>query len=177
MPAKPVKDTKTVLDAKRGTAVWGMNALRSDALTHLLDDLVDLEKFGLSDENCDEVRRALEKLANRASELPDGSFWMTSVHSEIESFVEVYRRWNSSGPGPESEKQLHRVACVKDLRSVRQRISKRIRQNQYVIQHELDLKFVEDMYGALGGLVSALPETFKGLAKSMSRFEERKKTS
>ena len=61
--------------ADRGTALWGVNRFRSDALGSFLDDLVALEEFGLEENLCRAVRAALARITNAAIALLDGSWW------------------------------------------------------------------------------------------------------
>jgi len=51
-----------VPNTRRGTALWGMNRLREDALVSLIHDLIEVESRGLSAEDCDQVKTALTKV-------------------------------------------------------------------------------------------------------------------
>ncbi len=168
------RQQRSPVDARRGTPLWGVNSLRSDALTNLLDDLFLLEKSGLDDEQCQKVKTALGLVTNRATSLPDGSFWRTSIYSELERFEHAYIDWNSGSKFEPDTDRRHRDACLKKLRRQRQRIAKKIRVNQYILQNEIDLRFVDDMYDALGGLIRALPNVFMELQKSVDRYHAKK---
>ena len=159
----------TVLDASRGTVVWGANWFRQDALSRLLDDLLEQEKTGYPQETCDKVSEAIEKIANAASGLPDNSWWRKSVLGELEGFLKIYIKWNNH-EGEEQEKIEGRKKELKNLRAKRNKLATRIRKNQYIIQNDLDLGVIDSMYEALSGLVKSSPEIFKLLAKALKRY-------
>lgn len=166
-------NNEIVLDASRGTVVWGVNWLRSDGLAKLLDDLLEQESTGYSQEICDKVDEALGKIANQASGLPDYSWWRKSILSELEGFLNIYRKWNNH-EGAEPEKVEGRKRELKNLRTKRNKLATRIRKNQHIIQNELDLSMVDSMHEALGELVKAFPDVFKSLAKALERYASRK---
>src|SRR4051794_6039130 len=93
LPAR-AKPAKAQLSAERGTTVWAVNSLRSDALVALLDDLVALEDFGLEEDRCVLVRKALAKLTNAATGIPDGSWWRRQIYQELQDFEALYAGWN-----------------------------------------------------------------------------------
>jgi hypothetical protein len=161
------------VNANRGSVLWTLNHFRTDGLSRLLDDLIDLEKDGLAPEQCDQVRRALEKIASKAAAIPDGSFWRGTIYKEFEGFSEVYVQWNSHA-GSSPEVITRRREELKRLRSCRHRIAKRVRVNQYILQNELDLMLVDAMYMSLKDITLALPEIFTHLAEAITRYESRK---
>jgi hypothetical protein len=157
------------VDASRGTVVWGFNRFRSDALVQLLNDLLDLERVGLSDEDgtCGQVKNALGKVVNVATAFPDGSWLRGSVWSELSKFEQLYIEWNGHD-GPDATGK--RKKTLQSMRKRRHRIAKTIRKNQYIIANELDLELIGDIYNALGDLTRALPDLFKNLAQAVGRF-------
>ena len=165
--------SKTTAINARGTPIWGINAFRSDGLSRLLDDLVDLERHGLQRKECDQVKAALEKIASRAAAIPDGSFWRRTIYKEFEAFAEIYEEWNSR-EGHDNNSIEHRRYALRKLRQARNSIATRIRKNQFILQNELDLMLVEGMYNALRDLTATLPEIFKNVAQAIARYESRK---
>lgn len=158
-----------VVDARRGTALWGINRFRSDALVELLNDLVDLERVGLEEKYCSHVKTALARVVNAATSVPDGSWWRGSIWAELQQFEDIYATWNShEGTDPEIIERRRKE--LKKLRKRRNRISRKIRQNQYILENELDLQLIRDTYDAMGGLAKALPDMFKHLAEAVARF-------
>jgi hypothetical protein len=166
-------NTEVTIDASRGTALWGINLFRADALSQLMNDLLHREKVGLLDEQCEKVKLALGEIVNIASSIPDGSWFRGAIWQEMQDFADIYSNWNSHyGNDPEiiQRRQLE----LRKLRDKRNRIARRIRKNQHVLQNELDLQLVDNMYAAFGNLVRALPEVFVNLAKAIDRFTDRK---
>jgi hypothetical protein len=162
-----------VIDASRGTALWGINLFRADALSQLMNDLLYREKVGLLDEQCDKVKLALGEVVNVASSIPDGSWFRGAIWQELQDFADIYTNWNShygNDPAIVQRRQLE----LRKLRDKRNRIARRIRKNQHVLQNELDLRLVDNMYAAFGKLVHSLPDVFVNLAKAIERFTERK---
>ena len=164
------------VDASRGTALWGINSLRTDGLGHLLDDLVDLEVCGPSPADCSNVKRALSKIANRAASIPDGSFWRRTITDEFETFLSIYERWNSHDGDGRAAAHMRRDT-LKELRLVRNRIATRVRNNQFVLQNELDLALIEGAYTALRELTVALPQAFSSLASAVRRYDTRRRAT
>lgn len=161
-----------LLDASRGSALWAFNQFRTDALTQLLNDLTALEQVGLKIDQCDRVKRTLAELTNIATAIPDGSYFRSAIWKEFEHFSDIYAQWNShEGGDPAFIKR--RQTELRRLRARRHKIANRIRRNQHILQNDLDLKMVSDMYRALGSLTKALPEIFLSLAKSVERFADR----
>ena len=160
------------ISSNRGTVLWGVNRLRSDALVALLDDLTVQERNGISDSQCNQVKIALGFLVNSATAIPDeNGWWRTTIWQELQEFLEIYEKWNShSGNGDESVKR--RRIALKKLRGKRNRIATKIRKHQFIIQSELDLKLVESMYDALGKLAKAFPDVFVQLGAAVSRFRQ-----
>lgn len=162
-----------VVDASRGTPLWGINLFRADALSQLMNDLLHREKLGLLDEQCEKVKLALGEIVNVASSIPDGSWFGGAIWQELQDFADIYANWNSHY-GNDPAIVQRRQSELRKLRGKRNRIARRIRKNQHVLQNELDLRLVDDMYAAFGKLVHALPEVFVNLAKAIERFAERK---
>ncbi|MFL6263238.1 MAG: hypothetical protein ACJ76Y_26375 [Thermoanaerobaculia bacterium] len=156
------------VSVEKGSVLWSVNRFRSDALGSLLDDLVVLEDYGLDEELCKKVRRALARITNAATELPDDAWWKRQIWKELQSFETIYEQWNNIDGG--EEKREARKDKLRQLRKRRNKIATKIRKNQYIIQNELDLKLVRDGYEALGDLSKALPDLFKNLAAAIGRF-------
>jgi len=136
----------------RGSALWAFNSYRRDALTSLLDDLVLAEETGLKPEECRLVRQALERGANKASEIPDG--WFKNILGAFEELVADYEKWNDP-TGTDPATMLERRNRLKRLRKTRKKLSDRIRKKTHVLNN-LDLQIVEAQYAALNELIRAL---------------------
>jgi hypothetical protein len=146
-----------------------IEAIRKYTLRALLDDLTDLEREGLSQERCLSVQNAIQKLANAAAEIPDGSFFQGTILKEVEQFEEVYIRWNGyTGAGDEMTKC--RRTALKKLRKRRQRMARRIHLNQYVLENNMDLELVQVTHAAFRDVVRSGPHLFRSLAKSLERM-------
>ena len=158
------------LDARRGTVIWGFNRFRSDALVQLLNDLLEKENEGLSDNHCEHVTKALGQVVNLATAIPDGSWFKSAVWKELQDFEKLYQEWNSH-TGEDALRK--RKKTLQSLRKKRNRIAKRIRRNQFILENELDLKLIEDMYGAFGQVTRALPDIFRNLAGAVGRFQKK----
>ena len=161
------------IDASRGTGLWGINLFRADALSQLMNDLLYREKVGLHDEQCDKVKLALGEIVNLASSIPDGSWFRGTIWEELQDFADIYTHWNSHY-GNDPAIIQRRQDELRKLRNKRNRIARKIRKNQHVLQNELDLQLIDNMYAAFGKLVQSLPEVFVNLAKAIERFSVRK---
>ncbi|WP_417386478.1 hypothetical protein [Gimesia sp.] len=160
-------------DASRGTALWAFNQFKQDALTQLLQDLVEVEETGISEEVCLKVQNSLKQIANAASAIPDGSFFSRAIWVDIDAFRDSYRKWNDV-KGESTESIQERDKMLRQLRNKRHRIACKTRKHQHVLSTELDLEVVTSMYGAFSQLVTAVPELFANLAKAINRFNNKK---
>lgn len=157
------------VDASRGTALWGINRLRSDGFVALLNDLASLERPGLDEPRCQQVQAALARLTNAATAIPDSSWWKRQIWQELQAFETIYIQWNAIEGSADSHVDERRKK-LRALRKKRNRIATKIRKNQYVLHNELDLALVNDSYRAFGELAKSLPEVFKNLAGAVGRF-------
>ena len=151
---------------QRGTAIWALNRYREDALTSLMDDLIELEADGLPDGECQLVRRALERGANEAAGIPDGRF--KTILAAFERLVSDYDEWNRN-PATADDRRRR----LRRLRKTRHLLANRIRKNAHVLEGKLDLEIVDAQYAALDRLIRALPEKLPRLAKAVGRFAKR----
>lgn len=163
----------SIPDTRRGTALWGLNRLREDALVRLMHDLVDVEIRGLTAEECDQVKTALTKVVTVFSAIPDQSFFRKSIWHEIDNFRRAYEDWNEPKGGEEPARQ-HRKNSIRKMQKARNAAATRIRKNMRILEKELDLILIEDSYEALGELTKAVPDIFRNLSKAIVRFEARK---
>jgi hypothetical protein len=155
------------VDASRGTAVWGFNRFRSDALVQLLNDLWDCEKSGLADEQCRMVKDALKKVVGMATAIPDGGWLKNTVWTELHEFEQLYFQWNShSGTDAPPKRKI----TLQAMRRKRDRISRKIRMNQLLLVSELDDKLIDDVYISLSELSRSLPDIFPHLNGAVNRF-------
>ena len=112
------------LNSNRGTALWGVNRLRSDALVSLLDDLTVQEKHGIQESQCNQVQVALGFLVNSATAIPDeSSWWRSAIWQELQDFLDIYVKWNSHR-GADEGAVRNRRAALRKLRSKRSHCSK-----------------------------------------------------
>jgi hypothetical protein len=157
------------VDASRGTVVWGFNKFRSDALVQLLNDLITRESIGLSDDQCQTVRVYLSKVVGVATEIPDGAWLKDTVWTSLQEFEQLYVVWNShAGMDAPAKRKL----TLKAMRRKRDRLSRKIRNNQLILATESDAKLLNDVYGALGDLSRSLPEVFRSLSSAVNRFHK-----
>ena len=155
------------VDARRGTALWGINRFRSDALVQLLNDLAGFQEAGIESQPCRQVSSTFAKITNLSSTSPGGSFWHKSIHVLMQEFQNHYIRW-SSHQGPDAAEARRKT--LQDLRKTRSRIANRVRENQFILQNELDLRLIQNMYEAMGELATSLPDRFKNLSRAVARF-------
>ena len=160
-----------VVLGQRGTTLWAFKRTKEDALTALLDDLLETEKSGLDDPQCDAIKKSIGHIVNWSTAIPDSSFFRKSISEVLKKFEDEYHYWNR--PKGTDEKTIkHRHDKLNALRKLRQKVAKKARSHGHELEKELDLKLIEDVYKALGDVVSTCPEIFKNLSKAVSRFEK-----
>ena len=119
--------------------------------------------------NATKSKIALGEIVNVASSIPDGSWFRGSIWKELQDFADIYHNWNSHY-GNDPAIVQRRQEELRNLRAKRNRIARRIRKNQFVLQNELDLQLVEDMYAAFGKLAHSLPWCFRKSHKGDRAF-------
>lgn len=154
---------------QKGTVTYDLNIWRKNALTAFLDDLVSVEENGLEPEECRKVKSALECGANKASELPDGSFFRRAIYQDFERFIDSYEKWNDP-TGNDDATVTERRSLLRKLRKRRNKLARRIRKNMQILEEELDKEFVRAQYEALNDLVRTLPKQFKSLSKLLEKI-------
>lgn len=154
-----------------GTPSWAFNRLREDAFVQLMDDLASVQYQGLKPEDCERVKIALAKAVNCATAIPDGSFFTKPIWQRIKAFEITYHSWNEP-KGADPFAVEHRQKELERLRKLRHKLAKTTRKNLAVLDKELDIKLVEDVYQALSNLVTSAPETFKNVARALERFSK-----
>lgn len=160
------------IQASRGTPLWGINLFRADALSQLLNDLLEQEKVGLKRDECDKVKLMLGKMVNLAADFPDRPFLRNVLLQEMRDFARIYAEWNfHEGAAPDAVQ--NRQLALEKLRDKRHRIARKIRKSQYVLANELDLQVVRAFYDALKTLCEEFPSIFSRLAKAVGRFLKR----
>lgn len=158
------------VDNTRGSHLWAYNHFRINILTSLLNDLIEMENEGLTEEYCSQVRKSLEYFINASTNVPQGGFLSGGpLYKEIESFSETYTAWNDiNGKSPENTK--YRRKLVGELRKKRQKITDKVRKLQYELDNNLDQKILEETYNAIGNLVNMVPNLFKNLSSSYKTY-------
>jgi hypothetical protein len=159
-------------DARRGTVLWGFKSWRSDALVGLMHDLVDIEASGLSENECAEVKRTLEKICNAFSAIPDRKFLRGTIWDAMTKFADAYGYWNDEyrKPGNAARAIELRKKGIRMMQNYRNLLAARQRKNQHILQNEVDLKLVNDLYGVCGELVKSMPTLFKTLGIAVEAF-------
>ncbi|HEV3051329.1 MAG TPA: hypothetical protein VGX50_13535 [Longimicrobium sp.] len=133
----------------------------------LMIDLSRLEQRGLTRVECDRVRQALEELAIAASAIPDKKLFGSSIRGKLIRFAEAYVAWNGH-TGKDHATRMARRAALKRLGDRRQELAGVERRNWHILRSEIDLVIVNQIYGALGTIITAMPDLFANLAKSVS---------
>lgn len=164
---------KQELDTKRGSVLWHFNQFRSDLLVALMDDLVEHQETGLDEDDCDQVLKGLAKMVNWASAFPDGSFLRRSVYQEMQEFEKSFQNWCAI-KGDRSAKQRERQKVLQQMRKFRNRLSRKARQNQFILDQELDLKLIDSLYDILHGISQSVPNFFTALTKALEKIGKRK---
>lgn len=145
------------VDASRGTGLWALNQLRSDALPRLMEDLLYLESVGLPAENCQKVQTALKRMWIHAADIPDRTLLPISIQHDMERFLKTYEQWNDP-QGTNAHSIQERQKALRKMVDRRHKMATRIRKRQHILSKELDLKVVDGMYEALAELPKALPD-------------------
>jgi hypothetical protein len=158
-----------MFDASKGTVVWGMNHFKQFGLTSLLDDLVEVEDKGFDNKVCDQVRKALDKISNSFTDIPDNLLFRRAIYSRMEDFTKSYLDWNNIDGSEEKSKKI-RVNSMRVIRKKRHLLANQIRKNVHIINENLDLKTIDSIYTALGDLAKAVPNIFIKLADAVLSY-------
>lgn len=164
----PVTDKP--VDATRGSAIWGVNRLRSDLLPALLADLAKREIDGIERAQCMRVAKTLAQLADSATSLSRGeAAWKTALHADLTAFQEVFVAHNMDLVNKD-EAIRNRSVTLEQLRAIRQKLSDRIRRNLSAIEREADIRVVETMFASFRDLATEFRDTLPQVASAAARF-------
>jgi hypothetical protein len=158
----------------RNTSVWAFDRLRSDAIPHLLDDLRGCHLEGIPEELCMKIRAMHQGLLDLAATIPDDKLLRGSILESLQKYADCYVAWNDIR-GNEPHHRTERDAAVRKIRDARQTLAATIRQNNYAISENIDLKQVDAMYAALEGLTKSAPRVFIRLGQAVARYLFRRK--
>lgn len=158
------------VDATRGTAIWGINRLRSDLLPALLADLAKREIEGIESEQCLRVAKTLAQLAESAPALAAGeAAWKTALHADLTAFQEAFVAHNMDLENKD-EAIKNRVVTLAQLRTIRQKLSVRVRRNLNTIEREVDIRAVKSMFAPFRDLATEFPDTLPQVGGAVARF-------
>lgn len=164
----PVTDKP--IDATRGTAVWGVNRLRSDLLPALLADLAKRESDGIERAQCMRMAKTLAQLADSATTLSPGeAAWKSALHADLTAFQEVFVAHNMDLQNKD-EAIRNRTVTLGQLRAIRQKLSDRVRRNLSAIEREVDVRVVETMFAPFRDLATEFRDTLPQVGSAVARF-------
>jgi predicted nucleotide-binding protein (sugar kinase/HSP70/actin superfamily) len=141
-------------------------------LTSLLNDLYDLESKGMEDKICAKIQAFLEYFGNAATEIPRGGFMTGPIYKDIEKFAQLYVNWNEI-KGKDEENRRDREKARQKLKLQRQVITDKARQLQFELDNNLDQKFLQAGYQAIGDLTTLVPDLLNNLTQSFNEFIKR----
>ena len=154
----------SITNFSQGSIGWKFQTFRRNILTGFLDDLVEHEGIGFSNNECDEVKKVLEKLINYYTEVPLKNIW-----KHYNKFSKIYSEWNKH-IGTHDTAIKNRHSNLLKLRKIRYKIGQKSRIIGRIVDTEADLKFIDAQYEAMNNLVKAFPEIFKNLSKALVKI-------
>ena len=164
----PIADKR--VDAAHGTAIWGLNQLQGDLLPALLVDLAKREVEGIERGQCVRVAKTLAQLADSVATLSaEEAAWKTDLHADLTAFHEIFVAHNMDLENPD-EAIKNRVVTLAQLRTIRQKLSDRIRRNLSTMESEVDLRAVESTFASFRDLATEYPDTFAQVGRAVGRF-------
>lgn len=155
-----------MLNARRGTVLWAIDHFRNNGLQALINDLRSLEDRGLNPSECNAVQDALAEVVAVAAEVPQGTYWQSSIYGEFERFLAAYIMWNGHKP----EGAVQRRAELGRIRIRKQAIARRVRAHKHHLA-SLDRDLVVRMYRALERIPKQMPPLFPKVAAAAGRFK------
>jgi hypothetical protein len=163
-------ETDKPVDATRGTAIWGLNRLRSDLLPALLADLAKREIEGIDSHQCMRVTKTLAQLVDSAAALSAGeSAWKTALQADLTAFQEIFVAHNMDLENTDDAIK-NRVVTLTQLHTVRQKLSHRIRRNLRTIEREVHIRAVESTFASFRDLSTEFPDTLPQVGSAVARF-------
>ncbi len=169
---KVINSAPPEFTAERGSSLFAYNFYKSNVMTALLNDLIELENDGLEESYCRTVRQSLGQFVNATTEVPKGGFLTGALSTEVEEFEELYKRWNDI-QGRTETAIAERRKLLKKLRHSRQAITNKIRNLQVEMFLGLDRAILVATYRALADLIEAAPSVFKNLSVALVEYNKR----
>ncbi|MBV9852065.1 MAG: trypsin-like peptidase domain-containing protein [Armatimonadetes bacterium] len=171
IPAQMLKQRIRVA-RHRGSIGWAIHYLRTCTLAALLTDLAAAERQGFEDDACDQVKTVLAVVAHHDPENPLHSIMYAATRSQFETFLRVYDEWN--GPGHNAQFAGLRREKLKELRSVREAISRKIIEDDGVFADVLDWRFLDAIHREIPKTCGKHPEKFRHLITAGREYFKRK---
>jgi nucleoside phosphorylase len=156
-------------NAQKGSPLWALNRLRSDALSQLIKDLKLQEKSGIHDNVCLSVKEDLYHVIEALGGIPRHLSHGKTLEQVVSKFLEVYSAWNDIR-GDSIESVEKRRASIAKLSKSRDRISRVVRGSSFLLGVGLSKESVNAAHQQQSDLVEKYPEIFPNLSRSVSRF-------
>ncbi|MEJ2046321.1 MAG: hypothetical protein P8X74_21510 [Reinekea sp.] len=160
------------VNGERGSPLWTLNCLRSDVLSKLLKDLEKFEKYGFNETCCQAVKSDLQSLKESSNKLDADTFSGKSLYDELTRFYATYSEWNDIS-GPDVYAISARKKKIEKLKSIREKISERIRSNGFPLTRNLDANLAGDMIQAQIELTDKFPDVFSNTLEALSRYQRK----
>lgn len=162
-------DTLCEFNARRGSPLWALNRLRSDAFSQLIEDLKLQEKSGIPDNVCVAVKNDLLCVIKALGGIPIHLSHGKTLEETVSKFSQVYSEWNDVKGSSENDVQDRRSLILRLSRS-RDRISKVVRSSSFLLGVGLSEETVDVAFQEQIDLVEKYPEIFPNMSKSVNRF-------
>jgi hypothetical protein len=156
---------------ERGTLGWKINYFRTSTMTALLSDLSSYEDEGIEEQECRQIKIALENAANVFSGLDRGAFWERPLHEDLELIRDIYDSWNDCRAGRVGAEL--RKLTLREFRDKRQELSRRVNDSQALLFNESDDELIDQMFDSFRELSARFPGRFIKIARNIETFQRR----
>ena len=171
IPAEALKQRIRVAH-HRGSLGWAIHYLRTCTLSALLTDLQAAERQGFDDDVCAQVKNVLAVVANHDPEDPNHSIMYAATRSQFKAFFDIYEDWNGGGTDP--EKSGLRRMKLRELKDLKETISKKIIEDDGVLADFLDWTFLDSIHREIPLNCGQHPQRFRHFIRAGREYFKRK---
>ncbi|MBT1698377.1 hypothetical protein KK083_15920 [Fulvivirgaceae bacterium PWU4] len=160
---------KYTLNARKGSPLWVLNRIKSDALSKLIADIEFVSKTGYPDNIADAVMRDLNLLYDEVLDLPALYEGNAELRNLFTDFLNTFKSWRTiTNAQPFAEQRRNKLSLK--LSGIRENIARHLSQTQKSLSYNVADVNPENFINLLG-ITEEFPDLFPNLKKATKKIK------